>query len=65
MKRGLAVLGTVVSLALVFVAAVYLSLITIKLCHLPGILRVIGGNGVPDLLVEPFAGLLCVGVAAP
>ena len=31
MKRGLLVWGTVVSLALVFVTAVYLSLITIKL----------------------------------
>jgi len=31
MKRGLPVRGTVMSLALVFVATVYLSLITIKL----------------------------------
>jgi len=31
MKRGLPVRGTVVSLALVFVTAAYLSLITIKL----------------------------------
>ena len=64
MKRGLSVRCTVVSLTLVFVTAVYLSLITIKLCYLPGILRVIGGSTVPDLLVEPCAGLLCVDAVA-